>query len=79
MSDKHNLTLALDADLLERARVVAVRRRTTVTRMVRDYLRTVVDGDEAWRGAAERLRQKMEEAPLSVGGRRWTRDELHER
>jgi len=49
-----NLTLAIDEDLLDRARVLAAMRRTTVNAMVREYLEREVgrEGDEARRADA---------------------------
>jgi hypothetical protein len=74
-----NLTLAIDEELLERARILAVRRRTSLTKMVRAHLMAVVDEDQRFEGARQRLLACMIEAPLSVGERSWTREELHER
>lgn len=49
-----NLTLAIDEDLLDRARVLAAMRRTTVNAMVREFLDREVrrEGDDARRAEA---------------------------
>lgn len=46
-----NLTLAIDEELLDRARVLAAMKRTTVNAMVREYLEREVrrEGDDARR------------------------------
>ncbi len=74
-----NLTLALDEELLDQARVFAAKRRTTVTELVRSHLRMLVQRDDRYEAACRQLRSYMEIPPLAVGRRRWTRDELHER
>lgn len=79
MGNRRNLTLAIDEDLLQRARIAAARKRTTVTRMVREYLTSVAQQDIESERAIERLEERMAHPPLAVGDRRWTRDELHER
>lgn len=76
-----NLTLTIDAELLRRARVEALNRGTSVNALVRDYLTALVDDPE--RRRRERgLRQVLdlaEKSTWSSEGRRWTRDELHDR
>lgn len=46
-----NITLAIDEDLLDKARILAAMRRTSVNEMVRSYLARLVEeerlGDEA--------------------------------
>ena len=75
-----NLTLALDDELLKRARRVAAAQDTTVNALVRDYLTEIVERHSY---DADKLISELEAlyARTSVkrGGRAWTRDELHER
>lgn len=79
VGSRRNLTLAIDEDLLERARIAAARKRTTVTRMVREYLTSIAQEDVESERAIARLEARMANPPLAVGATRWTRDELHER
>ena len=41
-----NITLAIDEDVLERARIVAAEQKTTVNAMVREFLADVAGRDE---------------------------------
>jgi plasmid stability protein len=75
-----NLTLAIDEEVLLRARIRALRERTSVNALVRTLLTN-------YAGAAD------EEAPMAwlldlsarstaasgAGGRTWTREDAHER
>jgi hypothetical protein len=53
-----NLTLSIDDELYERSRVLAAERKTTVTGLVRDYLRNLA-GEEDRRKKARREIQEM--------------------
>ena len=79
MSMNRNITLAIDVDLLDRARVLAARRRKSVSALVRDYLAALVEGEERYNDAAERLKARMRTPTLSVGARSWSREELNGR
>ncbi len=79
MSRKKNLTLALDEDLIVKARIVAARRGTSVTKLVRRSIEDVVSGDQERIQATLRLKALMRRPRLKIGKARWTKEELHER
>ena len=74
-----NLTIVLDDDLLRRARVRAAQLDTSVNAVLREYLINWVGHDEARALALRALAEQARHARSASGGRRWTRDELHER
>jgi uncharacterized membrane protein len=76
---KRNVTLALDEELLHRARIVCQKKRTTLTRVIRDRLEDLVRQNEEYQSAMERIIARMKERPIKVGKKTWTRDELHAR
>ena len=53
-----NITLAVEDDILERARMVAAEKRTTVNAMVREFLADVAGRDERRHKARAALRLK---------------------
>ena len=72
-----NITLVIDRPLLEEARAYTRRQRTTVNALVRDLLRqTVAPREDDW---AEKLFHDMDALNARSGGKRWSREELHER
>jgi hypothetical protein len=79
MPKKRNLTLALDEELIHQARIIAARRRTTLTNLVRRSIEELVSGDQQEARARQRLKSLMRHPPGKVGARRWSREELHER
>ena len=72
-----NLTIAVDDDLLRRARIRALEAGTSVNALLRSYLESFV-GDE---GMAKRraIVDTADRFAIDVGPRSWSRDELHER
>ncbi len=75
---KTNLTIQLEGDTVQRARVLAARRGTSVSALVARTLTAMVDEDERYELARRRADELMARAG-SFGGRSWTRDEVHER
>jgi hypothetical protein len=78
MPAKHNITVAIEAGLLKKARAVAARRGLSVSALLADELRELVQGDARYRAARKRA-IALFSTPLSLGGSPLTRAELHER
>lgn len=74
-----NLTISVDDDVLRRARIKALEQGTSVNAILRDYLSTWSGGVMERRQAVEKLLAVSAHAKSGRAGRRWTRDELHER
>jgi len=74
-----NLTIAIDEDLLRRARIRALEQGTSVNALLRSYLESFTGASAARRQAVDRLLALSKSSQSARGGRRWTRDELHER
>ena len=74
-----NLTITVDDELLRRARVRAAEADTSVNAVLREFMESWV-GQAGYRAAA--VASLLERSSGSAGaraGRRWTRDQLHER
>ena len=75
-----NLTLAIEDDILERARIVAVGKRTTVNAMVREFLTDVASQDKRRDEARAALRELMRNSKGRMREDfRFDREETHER
>jgi hypothetical protein len=75
-----NITLAVDDEVLDKARVVAAQRKTTVNALVREFLIEIATRDER----RERARHELLELMRTSKGRLapdyiFDRDESHER
>lgn len=73
-----NLTLSVDDTLLQRAREVAVRDRTSVNALVREFLERYVD-EKSQRFAALDVFDALAVKLQASSSDRWTRASLHER
>ena len=70
-----NITLSADEDLIERARLIARQRRTTLNAVFRDWLAQFT----ASAGDAQSFDALMKRMRNVDAGRRFSRDELNER
>jgi hypothetical protein len=75
---KRNLTVQLDEDVIRRAKVLAAKRGTSVSGLVAQELDRLVAEDERYEAAWRQARKAMGDS-VPRGGRRWSREELHER
>ncbi len=78
MVAKANITLAIEPRLLKKARAVAARRGQSVSALLADELRELVDEDGRYTSAQKRA-PSLFQNPLSLGGVPLRREELHER
>jgi hypothetical protein len=78
-NSKQNVTLVIDEDLLLSARKIALDRKTSVNRLVRDFLATLVKESESRRMARKRLKLAFHKGLIEIGDRHWSRDDLYER
>jgi 3-methyladenine DNA glycosylase AlkD len=75
-----NITLSVEDDVIRKVRKLAVDRRTTLTELVRTYLKRLAAEDTLQRElAANELEAGFRQYSRAIGQRTWTRDELHER
>jgi plasmid stability protein len=75
-----NLTLAIDDELLRKARIRALELGTSVNAMVREHLDHIVSGDDRAKAAMRRLLSQAAALPADVPRKKrdWTRDDLYE-
>lgn len=78
-SGKQNLTLSLDRQTIQKAKVIAARRSTSISGLLAHQIEIMVGEEEAY-ARAERQATALLDTGFSLGGTiRATRDELHER
>jgi hypothetical protein len=74
-----NITLAIQEDILEKVRLVAAKRQTTINGLVRDFLTGIATEDERLAEARRRLVEMAEKSEARLGANyTWNRDELYE-
>lgn len=76
---KQNVTISIDREILRRAKVLAAQQETSLSRLLADMLRRLVEEDEGYRRAMGRAVAALGSG-FHLGGRiTATREELHER
>lgn len=77
---RQNLTVQLDADTIRKARVLAAKRSTSVSRLVASEIDRLVREDDAYESARREALPELERGyDLGSEGRLARRDELYER
>jgi len=72
-----NLTIAVDPELLKRARLKALREGTSVNRLLRERLESYVEDDRRRRKAIQDLLRLSRSARSGSGGRRVRREDVY--
>lgn len=75
---KANITVAIEARLLKKARAVAAARGQSVSALLANELRELVEKDARYTSAQKRA-VSLFQNPLPLGGVPLRREELHER
>jgi hypothetical protein len=78
MNGKQNITVAIEADLLKKARAIAARRGRSVSGLLADELRTLV-ADDAEYAAARKRALTLLSSPLPLSAAPLPREALHDR
>jgi tryptophan 2,3-dioxygenase len=81
LMEKQNITLSIPREILRKVKLLAVKRNTSVSRLLTQTLEGLVQEEDAYAHARQRhLRWLERAADLGTGGRmKIDRDELHER
>lgn len=75
---KQNITLALDKDIIQRLRMVAARRMTSVSNLLREELVALVDRAEKYDQAKAKALAFLDQG-FHLGGKPAARDDLYDR
>ena len=72
-----NITLAIDEDLLDKVRVLAAMRRTSVNAMIREFLERIVESEKEKDNTKEELLRLMEESEADFGDELPSREDTY--
>lgn len=76
---KQNVTISLDRETIQKAKIVAARRSTSISGLVARQIEILIGDEEAYE-RAERQALALLDQGFNLGGKnRVSRDELHER
>lgn len=76
---KQNVTISISADVVQKARILAARRSTSISGLLAEQIELLTGEEEEWE-RSERSALALMEQGFHLGGRDLvSRDELHER
>ena len=76
---KRNITLSVDKDLIKKGKVIAAQRDTSVSKMLSEQLRQLVEDNEQYETVKRSALQTLEKG-YHLGGRiTWKREDLYDR
>ena len=76
---KQNITLSLEKEIIKKSKVIAARRDTSISKMLSDLLKSIVESDERYEAAKKSALQLLKKG-VHMGGRiNWKREDLYER
>jgi predicted proteasome-type protease len=79
MSQKQNLTVSLERETIQKAKVLAAKRNTSVTRLLTDYVEEMVAEDERYEAARKAALDYMDKGFPMGGQIAADREDWHER
>ncbi|VAW13681.1 hypothetical protein MNBD_BACTEROID05-1243 [hydrothermal vent metagenome] len=75
-----NMTMTIDADILKKAKKIAIEKNTTISKLVRTYLENLAARkDQAMEMIIGELKDSFSDKSVCVGSKKWSREDLHER
>jgi hypothetical protein len=77
--EKQNVTLSLPKDVLQRAKILAIKRNHSLSSMLTDVLTEIVAAEDRYDEARQRSLARMDAAQALSGDYTWKRESLHER
>lgn len=76
---KRNLTIQLDEDVVQKARVVAARRSISISRLVSEEIKRAAEKEDFWEVAKKMALQQLD-TPFHLGGGKLpARENLYDR
>ena len=75
-----NITLNVEEEVIRKVRKIAIDKKTTLTQMIREFLKSVAARDDAARSrAVNKLEKSFGRYSRNMGKRAWSREDLYER
>jgi hypothetical protein len=76
---KQNITLSIDKEIIKKGKVIAAQRDTSISRMLNEMLKGIVEKEEEYEAAKRRALQALNKGFHLGGSIDWKREELYER
>jgi hypothetical protein len=77
--EKQNVTLSIPKDLLQQAKIMAIRRNHSLSSFLTLLLTEMVENEERYEEAKRRSLTRLATSTVLQGDYTWSRESLHER
>jgi pyruvoyl-dependent arginine decarboxylase (PvlArgDC) len=79
--ERQNITLSLPKDLLQKAKILAVKKNKSLSGLLSEYMAKITNEEDAYQAAKTRHRRMLKKGfDLGLRGKTpWKREDLHER
>jgi hypothetical protein len=76
---KQNITLVIEKEILRKAKLIAAQNDTSISKMLSDQLKQMIDKEEQYQAAKRRALHALKKG-FHLGGKiTWRREDLYER
>ena len=76
---KQNITLSIDKEIIKKGKIIAVQKDTSVSKMLSDLLKEIVDKEDSYEAAKKNALQNLKRGFHLGGDVKWSREDLYER
>ena len=76
---KQNITLSVDKDLIKKGKVIAAQKDTSVSKMLSEHLKDLVEDNEQYETAKRSALQTLKKGYHLGGEITWKREDLYDR
>lgn len=76
---KQNITLSIEKDLLQKGKIIAAQKDTSISKMLGDILKEMTEKEHEYEAAKRKALQHLKKGFHLGGSVHWSREELHER
>jgi predicted transcriptional regulator len=76
---KQNITISLDKEVIRKSKILAAKKKTSISKLLADSLASIVDKEDFYEAAKRNGLQKLKKGFRLGGVRRWKREDLYER
>ncbi|MBU4319245.1 MAG: hypothetical protein KKF30_18455 [Proteobacteria bacterium] len=73
-----NITLSLEKEILQRGKIIAAQKNTSVSKMLGDLLKEMTEKEQAYEAAKRKALQHLQKGYHLGGKIEWTREALYD-
>lgn len=75
---KQNITLSLEKDIIKKSKLIAVKKDTSVSKMIGDILKEITEKEDEYEAAKKKAIDNLKRGFHFGGQITWTREDLYE-